>query len=107
MEIPQNAKRPGDRQPKFVRPADRGEDFFFEHNGQQYSVPPASAVKIRVARQWEDLPESTQIFKLLEYICDDETLEAIEDMTGKEFQAFHAKWQAHQRALAQATQGES
>lgn len=103
MEIPQNAKRPGD----YRRPAPSDDDFIFEHDGQQYRIPPASTVKIGTARKWADLPESTQILKLLEHICDEDTMAAIDDMDGKEFARMHEKWQRKQMELAQATQGES
>jgi hypothetical protein len=59
------------------------------------------------ARQWADLPESTQVIKLLEHICDDDTMAAIDDMTGKEFAVMHERWQRWQIKLQQATLGES
>lgn len=103
MEIPQTAKQPQD----YRRPAPSDDDFRFTHEGQEYRIPPASTVKIGKARQWADLPESTQILKLLEHICEPETMAAIDDMTGKEFAVFHEQFQRHQMKLAQATMGES
>lgn len=103
MEIPQGAKKPQDYQ----RPAPSDEDFHFQHDGKDYRIPPASTVKMGTARKWADLPEPTQIIRLLEHICDPEAMAAIDDMTGKEFAVMHERYQRHQMDLARATLGES
>lgn len=110
MEIPQNAYRPQDHlttAAPAMADADPEKDAYEWHapDGRTYRIPPAYLIKMGEARRMRHLPEGEQILQVLEKLCDEETLAAIDELDGREFAIFHADWQRWQLDLGKKYAG--
>ena len=84
---PQDHKRP--------KAETASEPFSFEHNGESFTLPPASSIKAGMLRRFRKLDDLDVAFSILEEIADDEALAALDDMGIAEFNEVVSDWQSH------------
>lgn len=73
-----------------------GENVFeFEHGGETYTLPRFGGIKQGLIRRIRKLSDVDATFTILEEVASPETLEALDDMTGDEFNAVIREWMEH------------
>ena len=84
---PQDRKRP--------KAETANQPFPFEHNGEAFTLPPASQMKAGMIRRFRKLDDLDMAFSILEEIASPEALEAMDDMALEDFNTVMADWQVH------------
>lgn len=69
------------------------DDFEFKHDGELYRLPPFRKVKAGVVRKVRKLEGLDAGYTLLELVCDERTLAAIDDMEMSEMDEVLTGWQ--------------
>ena len=68
--------------------------FTFEHNGETYSLKPASKIKVGALRKAQSAPdELSAMFAILEAVAEEDALAAIDDMTVEQLTGMFADFQ--------------
>lgn len=86
------ATTPQDRKPKAEAAT---ESVTFEHGGKTYTLPHKSAMKAGMLRRLRNKGDLDFAFSMLEELCDEDTLAALDDMTVEAFDEKLGEWQEH------------
>lgn len=68
------------------------EQFHYDLNGTKITLPHMKNLPVRVFRKYRHDSELDQVFGILEELCDDKALEAIDDATLEELLALQKAW---------------
>lgn len=69
------------------------EPFEFKHDGEVYTLPPASAIKAGMLRRFRKLDDLDIAFSLIEELAEPDALAALDDMPLEEFNQTLSDWQ--------------
>jgi hypothetical protein len=84
--------QPQDHRPKNGSHAEAStEPFTFDRDGQTFTLP--DTFKAGMLRRFRRLDELDMAFSILEEVCDEDTLAALDDMPVQEFNDLMERWQ--------------
>jgi len=64
-------------------------------DGKTVTVPSLAKMNAGIMRRTRRLDEEDRVWTILEFVCDADTIAAIDDLDAEQFEAFMAAWQKH------------